>query len=61
MKTIVNNNFGCSPVQQESCIQIHGGSGFIESIGYAIAYVARCYSNVYQSNPYLWDKPNACR
>ena len=60
METITNNNYGCSPVQIESCTQIHGG-GIIQAIGYAIGYVAKCYAFVYENNPYIWDKPNTCR
>jgi|GEM_PF-4460948 hypothetical protein len=40
MKTTYQNNYGCSPLQQENCAQIFGGIGSVESyIGYAIGYV----------------------
>jgi len=61
MKTINNNNYGCSLVQQENCSQIHGGSSIITAIGYAFGYVARCYSNVCENNPYIWDNPHLWR
>ena len=54
MKTINNNNYGCSLVQQENCSQIHGGSSIITAIAHAIGYVARCYAITHDNSPQLY-------
>ena len=44
MNTTYYNNYGCSPIQQEACAQIHGGSFSLDAfivyaIGYTVGYV----------------------
>ena len=61
MKTITNNNYGCSSVEQEHCAQIHGGSTFVKAIGRFFGILGGSYANVYEHNPYAWDIPTSWR
>jgi len=54
MNTTYQTNYGCSPVQQENCSQIHGGSSIITAIGHAFGYMARCYAIAYENSPRLY-------
>ena len=53
MNTIHYNNYGCSPVQSESCAQIHGG-GIIKAIGHLFGYMSKCYTVAYENSPELY-------
>jgi len=54
MNTIHQNNYGCAPLQQEKCSQIHGGSSFVSALGQAIGYMARCFAIAHENSPQLY-------
>ena len=51
MNTTYYNNYGCSPVQQEACTQINGGSFSLDvlivyAIGYTVGYVIQTIDDI---------------